>query len=93
MKMDKEIGLDFLIDKLTNSIENVVTGDSFPTNISIIMKTKSINLDVDYIGGQGSLTVEEEQALSNYFKQKKSISKKSVRIKHNNSTKSQPTNA
>ncbi len=29
--MDKEveIGLDFVIDKLTNSIENVITGDSF----------------------------------------------------------------
>ena len=50
MKMDNEIGLDFLIDKLTNSIENVVTGDSFPTDITINMKTKSINLDVDYIG-------------------------------------------
>lgn len=31
-----EIGLDFIIDKLTNSIENVVTGDSFVTEISIL---------------------------------------------------------
>jgi len=29
-------GLDFTIDKLTNSIENVVTGDSFPTDITLI---------------------------------------------------------
>jgi hypothetical protein len=29
-------GLDFLIDKLTNSIENVVTGDSFQTEISLV---------------------------------------------------------
>jgi len=29
-------GLDFIIDKLTNSIENIVTGDSFSTDISII---------------------------------------------------------
>ncbi len=36
MRIKKEIGLDFNIDKLTNSIENVVTGDSFPTDISII---------------------------------------------------------
>lgn len=36
MRKRKEIGLDFKIDKLTNSIENVVTGDSFPTDISII---------------------------------------------------------
>ncbi len=26
-------GLDFVIDKLTNSIENIVTGYSFTTNI------------------------------------------------------------
>jgi len=32
----KPIGLDFEIDKLTNSIENVITGDSFPTNITLI---------------------------------------------------------
>lgn len=28
--------LDFVIDKLTNSIENVITGDSFATDISIL---------------------------------------------------------
>ena len=38
MKNKKEIGLDFIIDKLTNSIENVVTGDSFTTEISVITK-------------------------------------------------------
>ncbi|HED06220.1 MAG TPA: hypothetical protein ENI61_06005 [Ignavibacteria bacterium] len=31
-----EIGLDFEIDELTNSIKNVVSGDSFPTSISMI---------------------------------------------------------
>ena len=31
MKNDKSTGLDFIVDKLTNSIENVVTGDSFKT--------------------------------------------------------------
>ena len=36
MKSKKEKGLDFVIDKLTNSIENVVTGDSFATEISIL---------------------------------------------------------
>lgn len=36
MKRQKQIGLDFEIDKLTNSIENVVTGDSFPTDITLI---------------------------------------------------------
>ena len=36
MKKQSEIGLDFIIDKLTNSIENVITGDSFATEISIL---------------------------------------------------------
>ena len=36
MKKKKQIGLDFVVDKLTNSIENVVTGDSFTTEISLI---------------------------------------------------------
>ena len=36
MKTDKDIGLDFIVDKLTNSIENVVTGDSFATEISVL---------------------------------------------------------
>ena len=39
MKKTKEIRLDFIIDKLTNSIENVVTGDSFATDISLLSKT------------------------------------------------------
>ena len=36
MKKQKQIGLDFEIDKLTNSIENVVTGDSFSTDVSLV---------------------------------------------------------
>lgn len=36
MKSIRETGLDFEIDKLTNSIENIVTGDSFPTDITLI---------------------------------------------------------
>ena len=36
MKKYSNKGLDFIIDKLTNSIENIVTGDSFSTDISII---------------------------------------------------------
>lgn len=35
-KKRKQTGLDFEVDKLTNSIENVVTGDSFPTDITLI---------------------------------------------------------
>ncbi len=38
MKKHRQRGLDFEVDKLTNSIENVVTGDSFPTDITIISR-------------------------------------------------------
>ena len=36
MRKREQIGLDFEVDKLTNSIENVVSGDSFATDITII---------------------------------------------------------
>ena len=36
MKKQLEIGLEFIIDKLTNSIENIVSGDSFATEISLV---------------------------------------------------------
>jgi hypothetical protein len=36
MKSKEKTGLDFWIDKLTNSIENVITGDSFATDISLL---------------------------------------------------------
>ena len=39
MKKRKEIGLDFEVDKLTNSIENIKSGDSFQTEISLLTKT------------------------------------------------------
>ncbi|MEI8270531.1 MAG: hypothetical protein WCG45_04120 [bacterium] len=37
MKPRKESGLDFEIDKLTNSIENVITGECFATEISLLL--------------------------------------------------------
>ena len=30
---------DFLIDRLTNSIVNTISGDSFPTEVSLLTKT------------------------------------------------------
>ncbi|MEQ1796379.1 MAG: hypothetical protein ABL872_00435 [Lacibacter sp.] len=36
MRKSKQTGLDFEIDKLTNSIQNVVTGDSFSTDIILV---------------------------------------------------------
>jgi hypothetical protein len=41
----RQIALNFVIDKLTNSVENVVTGDSFPTQVTLVsnIDLKSIN--------------------------------------------------
>ena len=36
MRKHEQIGLDFEVDKLTDSIQNVVSGDSFATDITII---------------------------------------------------------
>ena len=36
MNIKQQIELDFVIDKLTNSIENVNSGDSFPTEIALL---------------------------------------------------------
>ena len=36
MAVKKNKALDFVIDKLTNSIENIVTGDSFQTDIIVV---------------------------------------------------------
>jgi hypothetical protein len=35
------------------------------------MATKKIELEVDFIGGEGALTAAEEKALSDFFKQRK----------------------
>lgn len=35
-KKHKKIPLDFVIDKLTNSIENVISGDSFHTDVTLV---------------------------------------------------------
>lgn len=35
MKKQQEKGLGFLIDKLTNSVENIITGDTFQTEVSL----------------------------------------------------------
>ena len=36
-------------------------------------KIKKIELEVDFIGGEVSLTIEEEKALSTFFKERKLI--------------------
>jgi len=35
MRKPKRAGLNFIVDKLTNSIENVITGDSFSTDVTV----------------------------------------------------------
>lgn len=44
MKKKHTPGLDFLIDKLTNSVKNVVTGDSFQTDVSLASTTDLKNV-------------------------------------------------
>jgi len=45
VKKKSESGLDFIVDQLTNSIQNVVTGDSFATEVAVLVRTdlKSIS--------------------------------------------------
>jgi len=52
----KESGLDFFIDKLTNSIENVVTGDVFETDITplTINDLKLVSKSKIYAGFQAT---------------------------------------
>ncbi|RRO26142.1 hypothetical protein [Flavobacteriaceae bacterium 14752] len=44
MGNSSDLGLDFVIDKLTNSIENVQTGDNFPTEISLLNSAEIKNI-------------------------------------------------
>ncbi len=53
MQNQQNKGLDFIIDELTNSIQNVVTGDSFSTDISLVTTAdlkliKKINWQFDW---------------------------------------------
>jgi hypothetical protein len=45
VKKSKEAGLDFIIEKLTNSVENTFTGDIFATEISVLT-----NSDLKLVG-------------------------------------------
>jgi hypothetical protein len=54
MKVKTKIALDFEVDKLTNSIENTISGDSFSTDVSLVSildlkkVTKSNNWQFDW---------------------------------------------
>ena len=43
------------------------------------MKTNKIDLDLDFIGGQGSLTKTEEKELSDFFKSRKLSTRTAIR--------------
>jgi len=49
------------------------------------MKTKKVELDVDFIGGQASLTKEEEKKISDFIKvdKKKGKRRKTIKISTN----------
>lgn len=51
MKETENNGLDFIIDKLTNSIENVISGDSFATEICLVTvyDLKLINVKIGWL--------------------------------------------
>ncbi len=55
------------------------------------MKTKKTELDVDFIGGQGSLTKEEEQAISKFLQAKKSQRRKPILRKRSSSSRKKVT--
>jgi hypothetical protein len=45
------------------------------------MKTRKIELDVDFIGGEGPLTDAEEKAISDYITKRKAVTKKASETK------------
>ena len=53
------------------------------------MKTKKIELDVDFISGQRTLTIAEEKLLSDFFRKRKLTSNKSIVYKKARSVKRQ----
>ena len=57
------------------------------------MKAKKIELDVDFIGGQGALSAAEEKALSDFFQQRKMTNKTAITIKKVHKIKKKPVTA
>jgi len=67
VRKQEQIGIDFEIDKLTNSIENVITGDSFPTDITII-SISDLNTVTKRNGWQFNWKLELSQPEKNVYK-------------------------
>jgi hypothetical protein len=52
MRKEPKIALDFFIDKLTNSIENALTGDSFHTEVSLLSRKEDLKIIKNLKGWQ-----------------------------------------
>lgn len=50
MKSNKYIALNFIVDRLTNSIQNTISGDSFATDVLRLTKTdlKQVNKKIGW---------------------------------------------
>lgn len=64
MKKVKEIHLDFIVDKLTNSIQNTISGDSFTTEISSLTKN-----DLKHITKKNAWNFNWKQELNNNIRE------------------------
>lgn len=64
MNKKRIIGLEFIIDRLTNSIYNVISGDSFSTEVSIVSKA-----DFKYITKKNGLTFNWKSEYENNVKE------------------------
>jgi hypothetical protein len=51
VKKSEEIQIDFEIDKLTNSIENAISGEVFVTHISQIQKQGKLKNQIGFLNG------------------------------------------
>ena len=54
------------------------------------MRKHNIDIEDDFIGGQGSLTKTEEKALSDFFRQRKQNIKRSFVLSQNRTSKRTP---
>ncbi len=67
MKAGKKILLDFVVDKLTNSIENILSGDSFQTEVSLLAK-EDLAIITKKNGWRFNWAVENRQPQRDVFK-------------------------
>lgn len=67
MKHQEDIGLDFVVDKLTNSIQNTISGDSFQTEVAVLtaVDIKAISKKrIGFLIGNWNLRIHIEKFLN-----------------------------